>query len=112
VRAFSVHPGAIATELGRHLTAEDAKMFTKEGARGGMPLRFKTIPQGAATSVWAATSATLDGLGGLYLEDCSIAQPASGPADSDGYLPHAVDPEAAEGLWALSEAIVGQRFDL
>ncbi len=112
VRAFSVHPGAIATELGRHLTAEDSKMFTKDGPDGGMLLSFKTIPQGAATSVWAATSATLDGLGGLYLEDCRIAQPASSPVDSDGYLPHAVDPETAEELWTLSEAIVEQRFDL
>lgn len=111
-RAFSVHPGAIATELGRHLTKEDLNMLTKEGPRGGAPLIFKTIPQGAATSVWAATTATLDGLGGLYLENCSIGQPATSPTDSNGYLPHAVDPKAAEKLWALSETIVGQQFDL
>jgi NAD(P)-dependent dehydrogenase (short-subunit alcohol dehydrogenase family) len=110
VRAFSVHPGAIATELGRHMTDEDRKNIMKEGPRGGPPLVFKTIPQGAATSTWSATSSDLDELGGIYLEDCSIAEPAGDSVKSSGYLPHAVDPEAAEGLWTLSEQIVGQQF--
>lgn len=112
VRAFSVHPGVIMTELGRHLTADDIKMMTESNPRGGAPFTFKTIPQGAATSVWAATSASLDGLGGIYLENCGIAKPAADMADSDGYLPYAVDAEAAEKLWTLSESIVGQQFDL
>jgi NAD(P)-dependent dehydrogenase (short-subunit alcohol dehydrogenase family) len=110
VRAFSVHPGAIATELGRHMTPEDMEMIVKTGPRGGPPLVFKSIPQGAATSAWSATTADLDGLGGIYLEDCSIAVAAGGAAQSAGYVPHAVDPEAAEGLWTLSEEIVGEQF--
>lgn len=111
VRAFSVHPGAIVTELGRHLTKEDIENMRKQSPRGGPPLTFKAIPQGAATSVWAATSPSLDGRGGIYLENVSIAEPAKNLADSDGYLPHAVDPGDAEGLWTLSEQIVGQQFE-
>ena len=109
VRAFSVHPGAIATELGRHMTEDDRKNLTKEGPRGGPRLVFKSIPQGAATSSWAATTADLDGLGGIYLEGCSIAEP-TGAELSKGYVPHAVDPETAEALWTLSETIVNQQF--
>lgn len=110
VRAFSVHPGAIVTELGRHLSEDDIQQLRTKGPRGGSPLTYKTIPQGAATSVWAATSPDLDGKGGLYLENVSIAEPAQGIVDTNGYLPHAVDPEDAEALWTLSEQIVDQRF--
>ena len=111
VRAFAVHPGAIHTELGRHLTPEDMKYVLEEGgpSKAG-PLKLKEIPQGAATSVWAATSPELDGKGGIYLENCSIAKPAETPASQDGYAPHATDPDDAEGLWTLSERIVGQEF--
>lgn len=110
IRAFAVHPGAIMTELSRHLTEADIKAIREEGPRGSGPMKFKTIPQGAATSVWAATSPALDGLGGIYLEDCSIAEPAETPISHGGYVPHAVDPDDAEALWTLSEQIVGQRF--
>ena len=110
VRAFSVHPGAIATELGRHMSDDDRKNLVKEGPRGGPPLVFKSIPEGAATSSWAATTADLDGLGGIYLEDCSIAEPTGASDPMKGYVPHAVDPEAAEALWTLSEQIVDQQF--
>jgi NAD(P)-dependent dehydrogenase (short-subunit alcohol dehydrogenase family) len=112
VRAFSVHPGVIVTELGRHLTPDDIKMMTESNPRGGKPFTFKSVPQGAATSVWAATSSSLDGLGGIYLENCSIAEPAADLTANDGYLPYAVDAEAAERLWTLSESIDGQKFDL
>jgi NAD(P)-dependent dehydrogenase (short-subunit alcohol dehydrogenase family) len=111
VRAFSVHPGAIVTELGRHLTEADITKMRNEGPRGGAPMIFKQIPQGAATSVWAATSSSLDGKGALYLENVGIAEPAKEPTDTNGYLPHAVDPDAAEGLWTLTEQIVDQRFE-
>ncbi|MCP4040193.1 MAG: SDR family NAD(P)-dependent oxidoreductase [bacterium] len=110
VRAFAVHPGVIMTELARHLTADDIKMLSETGPRDSGPMTFKTIPQGAATSCWAATSSNLDGKGGIYLEDCNIAKLADSLASPAGYLPHAVDPDDAEGLWALSEQIVGQQF--
>jgi len=111
VRAFSVHPGAIVTELGRHLTEADITKMREEGPRGGAPMTFKQIPQGAATSVWAATSSSLDGKGALYLENVGIAEPAKETADTNGYLPHAVDPDDAEALWTLTEQIVDQRFE-
>lgn len=108
VHAFAVHPGAIATDLGRHLTRADIAQMS-QGAAGGR-LAFKSIPAGAATAVWAATSPSLEGRGGLYLEDCGIARPAAGEGDAGGYLPYALDAEAAERLWALSERAVGQQF--
>ncbi|MDP6979543.1 MAG: SDR family NAD(P)-dependent oxidoreductase [Myxococcota bacterium] len=110
IRAFAVHPGAIMTELSRHLTPDDVKAIREDGPRDSGPMTFKTIPQGAATSVWAATSPSLEGKGGIYLEDCRIAELASTPLSHDGYVPHAVDPSDAEGLWTLSEQIVGQQF--
>ncbi len=110
IRAFAVHPGAIMTELSRHLTPDDVKAISEDGPRDSGPMKFKSIPQGAATSVWAATSPDLEGRGGIYLEDCSIAELAETPISHDGYVPHAVDPDDAEGLWTLSEKIVGQEF--
>ncbi len=70
----------------------------------------KTIPQGAATSVWAATSTELDGKGGLYLQDCDIAPPA--PPEVTGVKPYALDPAAAARLWEISERMVGEKFPL
>lgn len=111
VTTNAVHPGAILTELGRHITEEDVKMLTSGGTgRGGFT--FKSVPAGAATSVWAATSADLEGRGGLYLEDCNIAAvEAAGAAGAEkGYRAYARDEEAAERLWQLSEQIVGETF--
>jgi hypothetical protein len=75
------------------------------------PDAFKTIQQGAATSVWAATSRELDGIGGVYCEDCNIAR--SVPADSDepfGVRPWAIDDEQAARLWQVSEEMTGVEF--
>jgi len=106
VHAFAIHPGAIMTELGRHLTAEDLGSF--DGA-----LEFKTVEAGAATEVYAATAPELEGRGGLYLEDCQVSAPAgSQPEGLLGIAPHALDPEAAKQLWTLSEELVGESFDL
>lgn len=120
VSVFAVHPGAIPTELGRHLTQEDIEALMNSKSFGGEKkesggtsrgkLVFKTIPQGAATSVWAATSPELDGKGGLYLEDCGIAEEVPVGVAEHGYFAWAVDPVAAEKLWQLSEQIVGQAF--
>ena len=75
-------------------------------------MEFKSVEQGAATSVWAATSPSLEGKAGLYLEDCQIAQPVTEDNPAIGYAPHALDEAAAEKLWLLSEEIVGERFTL
>jgi hypothetical protein len=66
---------------------------------------FKTVEQGAATSVWAASSPEVEGRGGRYLEDCHVADVTPGDG-SGGYAPYAVDPDEAERLWTWSEAQV------
>jgi NAD(P)-dependent dehydrogenase (short-subunit alcohol dehydrogenase family) len=116
IRAFSLHPGAIITDLARHMTEDDIKAFGIVRAADGSlvigsdsPWRFKTVPQGAATSVWCATSPRLDGKGGVYCEDCDIAEAV--PADftgTNGVSPWACDPALAERLWALSEKLTGR----
>jgi NAD(P)-dependent dehydrogenase (short-subunit alcohol dehydrogenase family) len=112
VRAFAVHPGGIRTELGRYFTAEDAarlqaQIASSAGADGGA-FRWKSVPAGAATSVWAATAPELDGHGGIYLEDCGFSHPRSeGAGQGSGYVPSAVDPDRAERLWQLSMDLVG-----
>ncbi len=112
VRAFALHPGAILTPLGRHLEAEDLHriMVTDENGELVMP-DFKTPEQGAATAAWAATSPDLEDQGGLYLEDCAIADLATEPgtptADTVGVRPYAVDPAEAERLWAWSAGLTG-----
>ena len=73
-------------------------------------MEFKTPEQGAATTVWAATSPQLAGLGGLYLEDCDVAELA--PADAEGLAGsgvrrYAVDREQAARLWTLSAQLTG-----
>lgn len=120
VSVFAVHPGVIPTELGRHLTEDDIRALMNSQSLGGEKkasggtsrgkLSLKTIPQGAATSVWAATSPSLEGKGGLYLEDCNIAEEVPEGVAEHGYYAWAVDPVAAEKLWQVSEQIVGQVF--
>lgn len=111
VSAFAVHPGAVGTDLGRHIS--DGEVEDLRGAAEDTPaLDFKTIPQGAATSVWAATSASLNGMGGLYLEDCQIGKPVQGEGLAvSGYAAWALDVERAQAFWRQSEAWVGRRYD-
>jgi NAD(P)-dependent dehydrogenase (short-subunit alcohol dehydrogenase family) len=107
ITANAVHPGVIMTDLGRHLTEEDLADFPSDTPIEEM--QFKTVESGAATSVWAATAPELEGKSGIYLEDCHIALPAN-ETDDGGYNDWAVDPEAAEKLWALSEELVGEKI--
>jgi NAD(P)-dependent dehydrogenase (short-subunit alcohol dehydrogenase family) len=116
IRAIAVHPGGIMTELVRHMTDEQMQMmadnFGIENEAGEQEIRLKTIPQGAATSIWACVTADADLVGGRYCEDCRVAT----PTDSDlgmgdnGVRPYALDPERAKALWALSEQMVGETF--
>lgn len=108
IRAFSVHPGGIMTNLGRYLTDEDIAMFTARRAAG---LTFKSVEQGAATTVWAATSPALAGKGGVYCENCDIAAPTTGEdGPLSGVMAHACDNAAAARLWDISEELTGVRF--
>jgi NAD(P)-dependent dehydrogenase (short-subunit alcohol dehydrogenase family) len=110
VRAFAAHPGGIMTELQRHLPREEmiaSGWITEDGT---VNERFKTPAQGAATSTWAATSPQLDGMGGVYCEDCDIAEPTvagSPTARFAGVDAHAIDPADAARLWALSAELTG-----
>lgn len=114
VRATSVHPGVIQTELGRHLTPDLLKqvMASIEAGRGpgDPPFRPKTIPQGAATSVWAGLVAAADDVGGRYCEDCHLASVDEDPVVRSGVRGYALDPDRARALWSRSEEMVGERF--
>lgn len=110
VRAFSIMPGVIVTNLGRHMTPElRAKMgFVRQDEDGAPVTRYKSVEAGAATSVWAATAPELSQYGGLYLEDCAQALPFSPDLPrGKGVMPHALDRDAARQLWELSERLVG-----
>lgn len=114
VRAAAVHPGAIETELTRHMTAEAMQQIIDSinaaQDKGGEPFTWKTIPQGAATSVWAGVVAPADLIGGKYCEDCHIAEVNSDPGIRGGVQPYAIDPARAKALWAMSEEMVGEVF--
>ncbi len=110
VRAFAVHPGGIMTELQRHLPREEMIAAGWMDEHGKLDPRFKTPAQGAATSVWAATATALEGMGGVYCEDCDIAEatvPGSPEARIRGVDAHAVDRDAAARLWQVSAEMTG-----
>jgi len=117
IHAYAVHPGMVATDLGRHFTADDFADIAARAAAAEKPseptndpsaarpkgggLKLVNTDVGAATSVWAAVAPELEGTGALYLSDCAIATA----------MPYAVDPDAAARLWSISEELVGERFD-
>lgn len=115
VRAAAVHPGAIQTELGRYMTPETTQqaidLINKaQQLAGAEAFEWKTIPQGAATSVWAGAVAPADLVGGRYCEDCHVAEINRDPNVRGGIQPYAIDPERAKALWAKSEEMVGESF--
>jgi NAD(P)-dependent dehydrogenase (short-subunit alcohol dehydrogenase family) len=108
VRAFAAHPGGIRTPLQRHLAREEMIASGWMDEEGNLDERFKTPEQGASTSTWAATSPTLDGMGGVYCENCNIAEPTvpgSPTARIEGVDAHAIDPDVAARLWTVSAAL-------
>jgi NAD(P)-dependent dehydrogenase (short-subunit alcohol dehydrogenase family) len=113
IRATAVHPGGIQTELGRYMTDEvrDGLMKTiiANTPAGAPAFEWKTIPQGAATSVWAGFVAKADEVGGRYCEDCHVAENVEGQ-ERRGVRGYALDGEHAKALWAKSEEMVGERF--
>ncbi|MFT6752832.1 MAG: NAD(P)-dependent dehydrogenase (short-subunit alcohol dehydrogenase family) [Candidatus Azotimanducaceae bacterium] len=103
IEAFSVHPGGIMTTLQRHMSQEDITSRGWVDEDGNVNARFKTVEQGASTSVWAATADSLRGQGGVYLEDCSIAVVHSEiPASRTGVMAYALDRDNANKLWDAS----------
>lgn len=109
VRAFALHPGGILTPLQRHLPKAEMveRGWIDEQGNVLNPSGFKSPEQGAATQVWAAASPRLAGMGGVYLEDCDIAEPAVDGDESGGVKAWATDPEQAERLWTLSAELTG-----
>jgi NAD(P)-dependent dehydrogenase (short-subunit alcohol dehydrogenase family) len=119
VRAAAVHPGGIRTELGRHmgeeqLTALVASINAQLASEGKPSFEFKSVPQGAATSVWTAVVASADEVGGHYCENCHVSEVVPDDAVitpvSEGVRRYALDLDHAEALWRKSEEMVGETF--
>ena len=110
VRAFAVHPGGIMTPLQRHLSNEEQVAMGWIDAEGNVNERFKTEEQGASTTVWAATSPLLEHKGGVYLENCEVAELARKDNPMGGVFPHVRDEDLAERLWSKSEEMTGVSF--
>jgi NAD(P)-dependent dehydrogenase (short-subunit alcohol dehydrogenase family) len=119
VRAAAVHPGVIETELARHVDPARLRALIDQiskgrTAEGKEPFQWKTVPQGAATSVWAAVVAPAEEIGGLYCENCHLGrivpESATITGGSEGVRGYALDPNNAEALWKKSEEMVGERF--
>jgi NAD(P)-dependent dehydrogenase (short-subunit alcohol dehydrogenase family) len=116
VRATALHPGVIQTELSRYMTPEVMQRLMAQinasQPPGAAPLSWKSIPQGAATSVWSACVADAESIGGRYCEDCQVAEVVTVPGLRRGVRPYALDPQRARALWQKSEQWVGERFVL
>lgn len=118
IRATAVHPGGIKTELTRHMDEAVLQQRIDEineqaKAAGKPPFQWKTIEQGAATTVWAAAVASADEVGGRYCEDCHVGEQVNSEEAgvmAGGVRPYALDAERAKALWAKSEEMVGERF--
>jgi len=119
VRAAAVHPGGIQTELARHLDPGQIQAIIDRANQqvaqeGKEPFQWKTIPQGAATSVWAAVVASADEVGGRYCENCHVGHVVPDHIALDlggeGVRGYALDPDNAEALWKKSEELTGERF--
>jgi NAD(P)-dependent dehydrogenase (short-subunit alcohol dehydrogenase family) len=120
IRAAALHPGIIKTELARHTDPAAIEKRIQQinenlKAEGKGPLQWKSLEQGAATSVWAAVTASADEVGGKYCEDCHVAKPMRDNIDniaaaSEGVRAYALDPANAAALWKKSEELVGESF--
>lgn len=109
-RACAVHPGTVPTELGRYLT--DETFASLPPARAEQETIWKSIPAGAATSVWAGFVADADAIGGRYCQDCRVAPVTDDPTSRDGVFAYALDPDTARALWTRSEELVSESFPM
>jgi NAD(P)-dependent dehydrogenase (short-subunit alcohol dehydrogenase family) len=119
VRATALHPGGIQTELGRYMPEGALEAMVEAinqqlATEGKGPFEFKTVPQGAATSVWTAVVAASEEIGGKYCENCHVSTvvPDETPLGMlhEGVRSYALDPKNAEALWKKSEELVGETF--
>lgn len=112
IRATAVHPGGIRTELQRHYPEQEeaalvASINAANAEAGLPPFEYKTIPQGAATSVWAALVADAEQVGGRYCEDCHVAEIDDSEGIHGGIRSYACSPERANALWNIGEELLG-----
>src|SRR6202142_4129537 len=119
VRAAAVHPGVIHTELARQVDASQIEKIIEQrnqqlAAEGKALFQWKSIPQGAATSVWAGFIAPADEVGGRYCENCHVGTIVPDDvvisAVTEGVRGYALDLKNAEALWKKSEELVGESF--
>ncbi|HSF12586.1 MAG TPA: SDR family NAD(P)-dependent oxidoreductase, partial [Erythrobacter sp.] len=109
IHSYAVHPGGIETNLGRHMTPEMREALMKRVTTSDSGFAWKTIPQGAATTCWAATADELEGQGGVYCEDCHVAE-QDDTSTKGGVRSYALNSSYAERLWALSEELTGVKY--
>ena len=109
IHAYAVHPGGIETNLGRHMTQDMREALMKRVTTSDSGFAWKTIPQGAATSCWAATAPELEGKGGVYCEDCHVAE-VDDTGSTGGVRSYALNPSFADQLWKLSEDLTGVKY--
>jgi NAD(P)-dependent dehydrogenase (short-subunit alcohol dehydrogenase family) len=109
IHAYAVHPGGIQTNLGRHMTPEMMAALVKRVTTSDSSFQWKTIPQGAATSCWAATAPEIEGKGGVYCEDCHVAE-VDDQSSTGGVRSYALNTSYADRLWALSETATGVQY--
>ena len=109
IHAYAVHPGGIQTNLGRHMDEKMVAGLIERVTTSEPDFAWKTIPQGAATSCWAATAPEIEGKGGVYCEDCHVAA-VDDVSTSGGVRSYALDPQAAQRLWAVSEELTGAHW--
>jgi len=107
IRANAVMPGGIMTPLQRHMSREEQMAMGWINEKGEVRQGFKTPEQGASTSVWAAVGDELEGVGGLYLENCAQAEPWTKERPFEGVMAYALDDAAADRLWVLSRETTG-----
>jgi NAD(P)-dependent dehydrogenase (short-subunit alcohol dehydrogenase family) len=112
IRATSVHPGGIQTELSRHMTPELLEGLMARLRKEAGKFRFKNVPQGTATSVWSGFVAPSDAVGGHYCEDCHVCEVNDDPNTRPGVMSYAINLAHANDLWRKSEEMVGERFSL
>lgn len=109
IHAYAVHPGGINTNLGRHMDEKMAAGLMASIAANDLDFQWKDEAQGAATTCWAATARELEGKGGVYFEDCHVAE-VDDESRNSGAHSYALDPDTANQLWTISEEMTGAPF--
>ena len=112
VTAHAVHPGGVFTGLMKHVTGDVAAVLSRRYKFDTSAVQVKTIPQGAATTLWAATEPSLRNRAALYLHDCRVAEVLDAPVYTHGVMRYALDGDNAAALWSAAEKMIGAKLPL